>query len=189
MQNPELPRCTWCLKDELYMRYHDEEWGIPMQDDRHLFEHLVLETFQAGLSWHTILKRRENFRMAFDNFDPQIISGYDEQKRQALMNDSGIIRNRAKIDATIKNAGLFLKIQKEFGSFYQYLQPFTKGVEKVHRPVQMTDYKAESELSRMISKDLKKRGFSFTGPTGMHAFLQAVGVLDEHMAHCYKAKK
>lgn len=188
MQNTDKPRCSWCLKDELYMRYHDEEWGIPMHDDRHLFEHLVLETFQAGLSWHTILKRRENFRMAFDNFDPQVISGYDESKKNALMQDAGIIRNRAKIEASVKNAGLFLKIQREFGSFHQYLQQFTGGEIKVYRPMEMRDYRAESEWSKTLSKDLKKRGFSFTGPTGMHAFLQAVGMLDEHMAHCYKAK-
>lgn len=188
MHNSDKPRCTWCLKDELYIRYHDEEWGEPMHDDRHLFEHLVLEIFQAGLSWYTILKKRENFRLAFDNFDPQVISGYNEQKKADLMQDAGIIRNRAKIEACVRNAALFIEIQKEFGSFDQFIRQFTQGEISVKRPQAMNEYPTEGELSRTLSKALKKRGFSFTGPTGMHAFLQAVGYLDEHMAHCYKAK-
>ncbi len=187
MEEDDKKRCNWCMKDQLYRDYHDFEWGEPSHDDQHLFEHLVLETFQAGLSWHTILKRREQFRMAFDGFEPTIIAGYDENKQNELMQNEGIIRNKAKIKATVGNARAFLLVQKEWGSFDNYLWHFTDNKIITKKPTGMGDYVAQNELSILVSKDMKKRGFSFVGPVGIYAYLQAVGVINEHMAYCYKA--
>ncbi len=187
MELKEKPRCTWCLKDELYMSYHDQEWGVPSHDDRHLFEHLILETFQAGLSWYTILRKREHFRKVMDAFNPLVMAEYGEDKINQLMNDPGIIRNKAKILASIQNAKAFLRIVEKEGSFDQYIWSFTEGKTLIYRPGDMKLYPSQSPLSKTISADLKKRGFSFTGPVGIHAYLQAVGILDEHMAHCWKA--
>lgn len=186
MQDSNKTRCTWCLKDELYMDYHDNEWGIPSHDDQHLFEHLVLETFQAGLSWHTILKRRENFRAAFDQFDARKIAAYGQDRFNELMQDEGIIRNKAKINATIKNASAFLAVVQEWGSFANYIWHFTNNQTIVKRPESIKEYKASDELSKRVSLDMKKRGFAFVGEVGIYAFLQAVGVINEHMAGCYK---
>ena len=187
MEADDKKRCHWCMKDQLYRDYHDYEWGEPSHDDQHLFEHLVLETFQAGLSWHTILKRRDQFRMAFDGFDPKLIAAYDENKQNELLQNQGIIRNKAKIKATISNAKAFLQVQKEFGSFDNYLWQFTNHNIIVKRPNRMGDYEAQNELSAIVSKDMKKRGFSFVGPVGIYAYLQAVGVINEHMDYCFKA--
>jgi DNA-3-methyladenine glycosylase I len=188
MEKKEKVRCGWCLKDDLYMYYHDNEWGQPSHDDLHLFEHLVLETFQAGLSWHTILKRRHHFHAAFEGFDPQKISGYGDLKFQELMNNEGIIRNKAKINATINNAKRFLEVQKEFGSFDKYVWQFVGNKPIVKRPANMKDYEPTSTESLAMSKDMKKRGFSFVGPTGCYAFMQAVGMIDEHMKDCWRTE-
>ena len=173
-------RCRWCnLKNPRYVKYHDEEWGVPTYDDKTLFEFLVLEPFQAGLSWETILNKRENFRKAFDDFDPNVIIRYDEKKILTLMEDKGIIRNRRKIDATIQNAKIFLKIQEEWGTFSDYIWHFTK-----HKVVHEWD-KTTSPLSDLISKDLKKRGMKFVGTTIIYSYLQAVGVIDSHEPECF----
>ena len=173
-------RCRWCnLKNPLYVKYHDEEWGVPTYDDKTLFEFLVLEPFQAGLSWETILNKRENFRKAFDDFDPHIIMNYNEEKVIRLMEDKGIIRNRRKIDSTIQNAKIFLEIQKEWGTFADYIWHFTE-----HKVVHEWD-KTTSPLSDLISKDLKKRGMKFVGTTIIYSYLQAVGVIDSHEPECF----
>jgi DNA-3-methyladenine glycosylase I len=187
--NPDkmpVKRCPWCAGSELYQNYHDTEWGVPVYDDQTLFEFLILETFQAGLSWITILKKRENFRQAFDNFDYSKISTYSEEKIQELMNDSGIIRHKLKISAAVNNARHFMQIQKEFGSFSAYLWNFTDG-----KPLQnrVTDYKkapATTALSDKLSKDLKKRGFKFTGSTVLYAYMQAVGMVNDHEVNCFR---
>lgn len=179
-------RCSWCEGDPLYERYHDEEWGRPVHDDRVLFEFLVLEAFQAGLSWITILKKRENFRNAFAAFDPKKVSRFDSQKRTKLLEDAGIIRNRAKIDATIGNAALFLEIQKEFGSFANYVWSFTNGktLKRVKGPARATAPESDA-----LAKDLKKRGFKFLGPTVCYAFMQATGLVDDHVESCHRFGK
>ena len=173
-------RCKWCnLKNPLYVKYHDEEWGQQVYDDNVLFEFLVLEPFQAGLSWETILNKRENFRRAFDNFDPKVIVNYDENKILELMNDASIIRNRRKIDATIINAKVFLDIQKEWGTFSEYIWHFTE-----HQIICEFD-KTKSDLSDIISKDLKKRGMKFVGTTIVYSFLQAIGIINSHEEGCF----
>lgn len=182
-------RCPWAEKDELYRRYHDEEWGRPVRDDRKLFEFLLLESFQAGLSWHTILKKRENFRHAFDDFDCQKVAGYEETKVAALMENEGIIRNRLKIKAAIRNAQQFLRIQDEFGSFSKYIWAFVDGETLVNFPQSMAEVPASTEISDRLSKDLKKRGFTFVGTTIMYAFMQATGMVDDHLIHCPCKKK
>ncbi|MBR5000497.1 MAG: DNA-3-methyladenine glycosylase I [Firmicutes bacterium] len=177
-------RCSWCnLKNPLYVKYHDEEWGVPVYDDSTLFEFLVLEPFQAGLSWETILNKRENFRVAFDGFDPEVICGYGPEKIEVLMADAGIIRNRRKIEATIVNAEVFLKIQKEWGSFSAYIWSFTDG------KILYENDKTFSPLSDRISKDLKKRGMKFVGTTIIYSYLQAVGIINSHEDGCYLCGK
>ncbi len=182
-------RCPWAEKDELYRRYHDEEWGRPVHDDPKLFECLLLESFQAGLSWHTILKKRENFRDAFDDFDCQKVAGYGETKVAALMENEGIIRNRLKIKATIRNAQQFLRIQDEFGSFSKYIWAFVDGKTLVNIPRSMAEIPASTEIADRLSKDLKKHGFTFVGTTIMYAFMQAIGMVDDHLIHCPCKKK
>ena len=175
----ERKRCGWCnLKNPLYVKYHDEEWGVAVYDDATLFEFLVLEPFQAGLSWETILNKRENFRIAFDGFDPEKVCQYGPEKIEKLMVDKGIVRNRRKIEATINNAARFLEIQKEWGTFSKYLWHFTEG-----KIVYEWD-KTSSELSDRISKDLKKRGMNFVGTTIIYSYLQAVGVINSHEPGC-----
>lgn len=172
-------RCFWCnLNNPLYVQYHDEEWGVPTHDDREMFEFLVLEPFQAGLSWETILNKRENFRRAFDGFAPSIIKDYDETKIESLMNDKSIVRNRRKIDATIQNAAVFLEIQKEWGTFSDYIWHFTEN------KVVYENDKTSSPLSDLISKDLKKRGMRFVGTTIIYSYLQAVGIINSHDDEC-----
>ncbi|EMZ39373.1 GMP synthase [glutamine-hydrolyzing] [Helicobacter bilis WiWa] len=188
----EIPtRCAWATdKDEatrkLYENYHDYEWGVPLHEDKRLFEQLVLEGFQAGLSWITILKKRESFRVAFDDFDPKIIAAYDERKINALMQDSGIIRNRAKIESAINNAKAFLAVQKEFGSFDKYIWGFVGGKPIINNFESIAELPASTPLSDTIAKDLKKRGFKFVGSTGMYAFMQSVGIVNDHFTSCFK---
>jgi len=178
-------RCAWCTSEDVYIHYHDREWGRPVHDDQVLFEFLVLESFQAGLSWITILKKRENFRKAFAGFDVKKIAKFDEKKVESLMQDEGIIRNRLKIHAAINNAKLFMAIQKEFGSFDKYIWGFVGGKPIVNKPKTMKDLKPTSDISNAITKDLTKRGFKFVGGTIMYAFMQAVGLVDDHVAVCW----
>lgn len=182
-------RCAWVSSDPLYIKYHDEEWGVPIHDDRKLFEFLVLETFQAGLSWITILKKRENFRKAFDNFDPVKISQYDENKIDELMKNEGIIRNRKKIEAIINNAKAFLKIQEEFGSFDKYLWQFVDNKPIINSWADISCIPSKTALSEKISKDMKKRGFKFFGPTICYAHMQAVGMVNDHTTDCFRYKE
>lgn len=179
-------RCGWCKGDALYEKYHDEEWGVPVKDDDTLFEFLILETFQAGLSWITILRKRENFRKALDNFDYKKIVTYDQQKIDALLQDAGIIRNKLKVQATITNAKSFMEVQQEFGSFSNYMWGFVDG-----KPIKnkVTNYKQApptTELSDAISKDLKKRGFKFVGSTVIYAHMQATGMVNDHEVNCFR---
>lgn len=182
-------RCGWCVGDPLYEAYHDTEWGVPLYDDEQLFEFLILETFQAGLSWITILRKRENFRKAFDNFDYRKIGSYSEEKIQELMADPGIIRNTLKIRASVANAQAFQQVQKEYGSFSKYIWGFVDG-----KPLQneLQHYKAApatSELSIAISKDLKKKGFKFVGPTVVYAHMQATGMVNDHETSCFRHRE
>lgn len=178
----EKTRCKWCnLNNPLYVKYHDEEWGVPTYDDAALFEFIILEAFQAGLSWETILNKRENFRTAFDDFDVEKIKNYDEEKVNELMNDKSIIRNRRKIDAAIINARVFLDIKAEWGTFSKYIWHFTDG-----NIVRETG-KTNSELSDKISKDLKKKGMKFVGTTIVYSYLQAIGIIDSHEKECFKS--
>lgn len=179
-------RCGWCEKDDLYREYHDQEWGNPVYDDATLFEFLVLETFQAGLSWHTILKKRANFRTAFDQFDYVKIAAYKEDKIQELMQDAGIIRNLLKIRASVSNAQAFIKVQNEFGSFSTYIWQFTGGKPIVNHWESLRDIPASTPLSDAVSKDLKKRGFKFVGTTVVYAHLQATGMVNDHLLSCWK---
>ena len=179
-------RCAWCEKDDLYRDYHDNEWGNPVYDDDKLFEFLVLETFQAGLSWYTILKKRDNFRNAFDFFNYKKIANYDEDKVQELLQDAGIIRNQLKIRGTIANAIAFMKVQDEFGSFSKYIWKFTDG-KPIHNYIKtMKEIQATTPLSDAISKDLKKRGFKFVGSTVVYAHMQATGIVNDHVENCWK---
>jgi DNA-3-methyladenine glycosylase I len=178
-------RCAWCGTDELYQKYHDEEWGKPVYDDETIFEFLVLESFQAGLSWITILRKRENFRKAFDNFDYQKIANYPDEKVEELMQDAGIIRNRLKILATISNAQKFIETQKEFGSFSKYIWGFIGGKPIINLPKTLKDVPATTEISDKLAKDLKKRGFKFLGSTVVYAHMQATGLVDDHVTECW----
>jgi DNA-3-methyladenine glycosylase I len=179
-------RCFWAQNgDGLYTRYHDEEWGRPSHDDRHLFEMVILEGAQAGLSWSTILNKREGYRRAFANFDPRKVARFDARKRATLLRDEGIVRNRLKIESTVTNAQAFLQVQQELGSFDAYLWAFVGGKPLVNRPAGRGGVPARNELSDRISKDLKKRGFRFVGTTIVYAFLQAVGVVNDHSRECF----
>ena len=184
----EIVRCSWAGTDDLLIYHHDREWGVPVHDDRLLFETLILEGAQAGLSWITILRKREAYRKAFNDFDPAKIARYSEKKLNALMADAGIVRNRLKIQAAVKNAKAFLAIQKEFGSFDRYLWGFVSNTPVRNTPKKPGDVPARTELSDKISKDLKKRGMSFVGSTIIYAFLQSVGVVDDHIAGCFRSK-
>lgn len=177
-------RCGWSEKDDLYRKYHDEEWGKPVYDDETLFEFLVLESFQAGLSWYTILKKRDNFKKAFDNFDFRKIAEYSNKKVLELMANSGIIRNRLKILATINNAQRFQEVQKEFGTFSKYIWGFVDGKPLIHHPQNLQDVPATTEISDALAKDLKKRGFKFLGSTVVYAHMQATGMVNDHLVDC-----
>ena len=181
----EKIRCGWCGKDELYMDYHDNEWGKPVYDDETIFEFLVLESFQAGLSWITILRKRENFRKAFDNFNYKKIAKYDDAKVEELMADTGIVRNRLKVLATINNAKAFMEVQKEFGSFSKYMWDFVGGKPIDNKPNSLKDVPATTEISDRLAKDLKKRGFKFFGSTTIYAHMQATGMVNDHTNDCF----
>ena len=181
-------RCLWPGQDELYIAYHDDEWGVPEYDDRALYEKLILDGFQAGLSWITILRKRENFRAAFDQFDPARIARYDEKKIQSLLQDVGIIRNRGKIEAAISSAQSYLAIMEQ-GGFSNYLWNFVDGKPIQNSLQSMADAPAQTALSQTISKDLKQKGFKFTGPTIVYAFMQAVGMVNDHMTGCFRHKE
>jgi len=181
-------RCSWCEKDDLYRDYHDNEWGTPVYEDDKLFEFLVLETFQAGLSWHTILKKRDNFRKAFDQFNYKKIAQYGDAEIERLIQDAGIIRNGLKIKGTITNAIAFIEIQKEFGSFSNYIWGFTDGKPIDNNPKTLKDVPAVNEISDALSKDLKKRGFKFVGSTVVYADIQATGMVNDHVEECWKRK-
>jgi DNA-3-methyladenine glycosylase I len=184
-----LPRCPWPGADPLYLAYHDREWGVPAHDDRHLFEMLVLEGAQAGLSWITILRKRERYRAVFDRFDPQLVAQYDQQRKQALLQDAGIVRNRLKIDAAVGNARAFLLVQEAFGSFDTYLWRFVGGGPKVNAWVEMRDVPARTLESDALSRDLRARGFRFVGSTICYAFMQAVGLVNDHLVGCYRHRE
>ncbi|MGB0897056.1 MAG: DNA-3-methyladenine glycosylase I [Flavobacteriaceae bacterium] len=179
-------RCGWCEGNELYEQYHDLEWGVPVYDDQQLFEFLILETFQAGLSWITILKKRENFRKAFDFFDYNKVAKYDEHKYDELLQNVGIIRNKLKIKAAITNAQVFIDVQKEFGSFSDYIWSFTNGKPITNAFQTLDEVPATTELSDTISKALKKRGFKFVGSTVIYAHMQATGMVNDHITSCFR---
>ena len=185
MRQRDKARCPWA-KTELYVQYHDAEWGVPVHDDRLLFEFLVLEGAQASLSWETILKKRENYRRAFDNFDPAVIATYDQKKRRSLLADVGIIRNRLKIEAAIQNAKLFLAVQDEFGSFDEYIWRFVGTGPKQNAWKSLKEVPAKTPESDALSKELKRRGFKFVGSTICYAFMQAVGMVNDHVVKCFR---
>ena len=179
-------RCGWCLGDPLYEAYHDTEWGVPVRDDDTLFEFLILETFQAGLSWITVLRKRDNFRKAFDRFNYRKIAAYDQKKVDSLLQDPGIIRNKLKVNATISNAKAFMEIQKEFGSFNTYIWDFVDGEPIKNQWENYKDAPATTAVSDAISKDLKKRGFKFVGSTVIYAHMQATGMVNDHLVDCFR---
>lgn len=185
----EIIRCAWCGTDPLYMKYHDEEWGLPLHDDRQLFEMINLEGAQAGLSWITILRKRENYKKAFDNFNAKKIARYDEQKIQELLANEGIVRNRLKVNAVVTNAKAFLNIQKEFGSFDAYIWQFVGGKPIKNKRLTLKDVPAKTAESDAMSKDLLKRGFKFVGSTICYAFMQATGMVNDHTTECFRYKQ
>jgi DNA-3-methyladenine glycosylase I len=184
---PDPVRCAWA-SGELSVRYHDEEWGVPVHDDRTLFEFLILEGAQAGLSWSTILNKRENYRKAFDGFDAERISRYDRRKIERLLRDPGIVRNKLKIASTVANAKAFLRVRQEFDSFDRYIWQFVGGKPRVNSPRSLKHVPARTPESDTMSKDLKKRGFKFVGSTICYAFMQAVGMVNDHVVECFRYK-
>lgn len=184
----EITRCPWCGDDPLYVTYHDEEWGRPVHDDKKHFECLTLESAQAGLSWITILRKRENYRAAYADFEVEAVASFDEGDVERLMNDAGIVRNRRKIEASINNAQRFIEIQREFGSFDHYIWSFVDGEPIVNDWESVDEIPAATPLSTALSKDLKKRGFKFLGPTTVYAHLQATGLVDDHLLQCHVRK-
>ena len=179
-------RCAWCNSEEIYQKYHDEEWGVPCHDEQKLFEMLCLEGAQAGLSWITVLKKRENYRKAFDNFDAQKMAKYDETKRAELLQNAGIIRNKLKVNGFIENAKAYLKVKEEFGNFEKYIWQFVHYQPIINSPKTLKDITATSEISDIMSKDLKKRGFKFIGSTICYAYMQACGMVNYHTVDCFK---
>lgn len=182
-------RCAWCTTDPAYMDYHDKEWGVPLHDERRLFEMLCLEGAQAGLSWLTILRKREAYRRAFEGFDAEAMARYGAAQRRRLMGDAGIVRNRLKIDAFISNARAYLNIRDRPGAFDRYIWQFTDGKVVRRRPLKLSAIAVSTAQSEAMSKDLKRRGFRFVGPTICYAFMQAVGIVDEHQRNCWIAKQ
>ncbi len=185
----DIIRCEWCLNDPIYVRYHDKEWGVPVHDDQKLFEFLVLEGAQAGLSWLTILKRREGYKKAFANFDPEKVARFNKKKIEALIKNPAIIRNRAKIQAAVDNAKAFLKVQEEFGSFDTYSWQFVDGKRISNKWKRIEQIPATSKHSDAMSRDLKKRGFKFVGSTIIYAHMQAVGMVNDHLVNCFRYKE
>ncbi|MGE5356055.1 MAG: DNA-3-methyladenine glycosylase I [Deltaproteobacteria bacterium] len=185
----EKHRCSWPKNDPLYIKYHDEEWGVPLKDDRAIFEFLILETFQAGLSWITVLRKRDNFRKAFDDFDYNKVSLFDEKKIEELLNDQGIIRNKIKIRAAVSNAKSFIKVQNEFGTFSKYIWGFVNQKPIINSWNDISELPAKTDLSDIISADLKKRGFKFVGSTVVYAHMQATGMVNDHVVGCFRYKE
>lgn len=181
-------RCGWVNQDPLYIDYHDHEWGVPVHDDRKLFEMLILEGAQAGLSWYTILKKRESYRLAFDGFDPEKIAEYDENKLSELLGNEGIVRNRLKIRAAVENAKAYLRVKEEFGSFDTYIWQFVGGQPRINDWKSLSEVPAQTPQSDAMSKDLKKRGFKFVGSTICYAFMQATGMVNDHVTDCFCRK-
>lgn len=179
-------RCDWAGDDPLYIEYHDQQWGVPVHDDRMLFEMLVLEGAQAGLSWITILRKREAYQEVFDQFDPVKVAAYDEKKIEALLQNPGIVRNRLKVRSAVTNAQAFLKVQAEFGSFDRYIWGFVDGEPVINRWERMDDVPAETAVSQAMSKDLKARGFNFVGPTICYAYMQSCGLVNDHLVYCFR---
>jgi len=179
-------RCPWCLSDPLYIQYHDREWGIPVHDDRVHFEFLVLESAQAGLNWLMILRKREGYKKAFADFDPERVALFNQTNVVELLGNAGIVRNRLKIEAAIRNAGKFLEIQSAFGSFDNYIWNFVDGAPQINRWKERSQLPATTELSEKVSRDLKKRGFSFLGPTVVYSHLQATGIVNDHLVSCFR---
>jgi len=182
-------RCDWCGDDPLYVKYHDEEWGFPVHDDKKLFEMLILEGAQAGLSWSTVLKKRKNYKKAFSNFNPAKIAKYDQKKIDELLNNPGIIRNRLKVNAAVTNAIAFLEVKKEFGSFDKYIWQFVNHKPILNKWKELKEIPAITIESDLMSKDLKKRGFKFVGSTICYAYMQAVGMVNDHLANCFRYKE
>ena len=189
MKTNIIQRCDWAGNEKIYQKYHDEEWGVPVYDDATLFEFLILEGFQAGLSWITILKKRENFRKAFDNFNYQKIAKYNEEKIAELLNNKGIIRNKLKVRAAVTNARAFMEVQREFGSFSKYIWGFVDGKPIINHFKTMEEIPASTPLSDKISKDLKKRGFKFVGSTIVYAHMQATGMVMDHITECFRYRE
>lgn len=189
MTNNQKKTCPWPGNNPLMIKYHDEEWGVPVHDDRKLFEFLVLDAFQAGLSWSTILNKRENFRKTFDNFEPGVIAEYSEGKIESLLQDAGIIRNKLKVRSTVTNAQHFLEVQKEFGTFDKYIWQFTGRGTLDNKCKKMEDIPVSTPESDEMSKDLKKRGFKFVGTTICYAFMQAAGMVNDHIVTCFRHKE
>jgi DNA-3-methyladenine glycosylase I len=187
--NADVSRCPWPTADPLYLRYHDREWGVPVRNDRKIYEFLVLESFQSGLSWLIILRKRENFRRAFAGFDPAKVARFGARERKRLLNDAGIVRNRMKIDAAIVNAAQFLKVQKEFGTFSRYMWSWVGGKPIVHRLKTLKDYPVTIPEAIAWAKDLKMRGFRFLGPTVAYAHMQAVGMVNDHTVDCFRYRR
>jgi len=184
-----MKRCEWCTGSDIYIEYHDIEWGVPLFDDQKHFEFLMLESAQSGLSWITILKKRENYRKAYDNFDPKKIANYGEAKKLKLLENTGIVRNKLKIEASIICAQKFLEVQKEFGSFTKYIWSFTNGKSIIGKWKRIQEIPATTELSDRVSLDLKKRGFKFLGSTTVYAYLQATGIVNDHLMDCFRYKE
>ena len=184
-----MKRCPWCLINELEIKYHDEEWGVPVHDDRKQFEYLMLEAMQCGLSWDTVLKKREIFRACFDNFDFDKVAGYDEQDIERILNTPGVIRSRRKIEAVINNASCVQKIREEFGSFSEYLWRFTGGKTLQYKGHELGNIPASNPLSDLIGKDLKKRGMKYLGSVTVYAHLQACGIINDHLRECHRYKQ
>lgn len=186
MIKKETGRCPWTSTNPLMIKYHDEEWGVPLHNDRKLFEYIILDAFQAGLSWNTIINKRKNFKKAFDNFDASKIAKYDSKKINELLNDTGIIRNKMKINATVQNAKAFLEVKKEFRTFDKYIWQFTGGKTINNKLTDLKKMPVKSKESDEMSLDLKKRGFSFVGSTICYAFMQAAGMVNDHLTYCFR---
>lgn len=189
MESLKMHRCDWCGNDPLYISYHDKEWGVPVYNDHKHFEFLLLESAQAGLSWLTILRKRENYRKAYDNFDPIIVSNYNDKKINELLNNQGIIRNKLKIQASINNAQNFIEIQNLFGSFNDYIWEFTGGKPIINRYSELSKIPAFTDFSVKLARDLKQRGFKFLGPTTVYAHMQAAGLVNDHTTNCFRHKE
>jgi DNA-3-methyladenine glycosylase I len=189
MREDSLKRCPWCEESDLYRRYHDEEWGVPVHDDKKHFEFLVLESAQAGLSWSTILKKRDNYRKAYRGFDPAVVARFGRPDMERLLNDAGIVRNRLKIESSINNARRFLEMQEEFGSFDAYLWGFVGGSPVVNKRKALSEIPAKTALSDTLSRDMRNRGFRFVGSTILYAHLQAVGVVNDHLVSCFRYRE